>query len=115
MIQNEAHQSARKHGLQGEQRLDDALHAAGGDHPPRPGGNIKRSPLELLCTWILEVRRMISDYVVIVKRTAIVNLLDTIEDHLLWDDAIEVEAAEKAAGNANSLCINSDSKWLFSE
>lgn len=56
MIQNEAHQSARKHGLQGEQRLDDALHAAGGDHPPRPGGNIKRSPLELLCTWILEVR-----------------------------------------------------------
>lgn len=45
MIQNEAHQFARKHGLQGEQRLDDALHAAGGDHPPRPGGNIKRSPL----------------------------------------------------------------------
>lgn len=79
-----------------------------GQHQLTPGGKIKRSPVEVLCGWIVEAWREIFDDVVrkSFKKTGISNALDASEDDLLWSSDKDDESP---LGGDECVLTDSDS------
>lgn len=77
---------------------------AGGQHQLTPGGKIKRLTVEMLCGWIVEAWREISDDVIRKSfKTGISNALDAGEDDMLWNSDKENDSEFPLSGDESVL------------